>query len=139
MIRLVNRETGEALGTIQDADLEVMRQALEEEGGDDRDYFIAEETLELLAERGLSAGTQSLLRNSFKEGAVEVGWEQVVDQPTHQIEGRLIWTSSGLPATGTQVEVRERRGMFQDALLGWGFSSSETASTICEGGRPAAA
>ena len=47
MIRLVNRETGDVLGTIQDADLETMRQVLEEEGEDDRDYFVAEDTLDL--------------------------------------------------------------------------------------------
>ena len=120
MIRLVNRETGEMLGTIQDADLEIMRKALEEEGGDDRDYFVAEDSLELLAEQGLSAEAQSLLRNSFKEGAVEVGWEQVVDHPTHQIEGRLIWTPSERPAAGMQVEVHEQQGMLHNVLLAWG-------------------
>ena len=73
MIRVVNRETGEMLGTIQDADLEIMRQALEEEGEDDRDYFLADDTLELLVQRGLSSDAQTLLRNGFKDGAIEFG------------------------------------------------------------------
>ena len=55
MIRLVNRGTGDMLGTIQEADFEVMRKALEEEGEDDRDYYVVEQTLETLAEQGLSS------------------------------------------------------------------------------------
>lgn len=132
MIRLVDRETGKVLGTISDADIEIMRQALEEEGGDDKDYFIPEESLEVLAEQGLSASTQTLLRNNFKEGAIEIGWEQVVDRPAHQIYGRLLWTPSERPAAGMQVEVRERRGMFKDVLLGWGFSRTDgTFEIVC--------
>ena len=68
MIRLANRGTGDVLGTIQEADLEVMRKALEEEGEDDRDYYVVEQTLETLAEQGLSSNAQSLLRNAFSDG-----------------------------------------------------------------------
>ncbi len=124
MIRLVDRETGEMLGEIQEADLEVMRKTLEEEGEDDRDYFVAEDTLELLIERGLSSDVQALLRKGFKDGELEFGWEQIIDQPTHQIEGRLLWATSKLPAVGIQVEVRAQ-GMLRDALLGWAFSRAD--------------
>lgn len=40
MIRLVNRGTGNVLGTVQEAELEVLRAALEEEGTEDRDYYV---------------------------------------------------------------------------------------------------
>ena len=124
MIRLVNRGTGDVLGTIQEADFEVMRKALEEEGADDRDYYVVEQTLETLAEQGLSSDAQSLLRNAFsKDGDLEFGWERIVDHPTHGIEGGLLWASSKLLAVGMQVEVRERQGMLRgDVLLAWVFS-----------------
>ena len=134
MIRLVNRGTGDVLGTIQEADLEVMRKALEEEGEDDRDYYVVEETIGMLAEQGLSSDVQSLLRNALsKDGDLEVGWETVVDYPTHEIAGCLLWTTSKLPAAGMQVEIRER-GMLQDALLAWAFSRADGAFEIaCAG------
>ena len=127
MIRLVNRGTGDVLGTIQEADFEVMRKALEEEGEEDRDYYVVEQTLETLAEQGLSSDAQSMLRNAFsKDGDLECCWERIVDHPTHEIEGSLLWASSKLPAVGMQVEVRERRGILRgDALLAWAFSRTD--------------
>lgn len=77
MVRLVKKDTGEELGIVEDGDLEVMRRLLEEESATDTDYYLTEDTLELLAEGGLSLAAQSLLRKALEgvEG-VEVRWER---------------------------------------------------------------
>lgn len=77
MVRLVKKDTGEELGIVEDGDLEVMRRLLEEESATDTDYYLTEDTLELLAEGGLSLSAQSLLRKALEgvEG-VEVRWER---------------------------------------------------------------
>ena len=78
MIRLTNETTGNVLGEISDADFEIMRKALEEEGPTDQDYYINEETIQLLAEQGLSSAAQDLLRSGLDaQGELDVLWKRV--------------------------------------------------------------
>jgi hypothetical protein len=75
MITLTNLETNQPIGTIGDADLQVLIDALEEESSEDRDYFIDERTIELLEQRGASSALIAMLRGALggAEG-VEIRW-----------------------------------------------------------------
>jgi hypothetical protein len=77
MITLHNLATNTPLGTITEADLRVLIDALEEESSEDRDYYIDEPTVELLAERGASPELVALLRGAIgsREG-VEIRWDR---------------------------------------------------------------
>lgn len=76
MIDLYNAETNQLLGTITEADLQVLVDALEEESSEDQDYFIAPDTIEVIASRGASPGLLELLRGAVgsSEG-LEIRWQ----------------------------------------------------------------
>lgn len=78
MITLRDKESGGTLGSITEADLQVLIQALEEESQADRDYYIQAETIDLLEEQQASPELVSLLRNALhgREG-VEIEWSRV--------------------------------------------------------------
>lgn len=75
MIALRNKDTGEHLGTVTDAELQILVDALEEESRDDTDYYINAETIDLLAREGASDQLLNLLRGALgsREG-VEIQW-----------------------------------------------------------------
>lgn len=77
MITLRDTESGDTLGTISEADLEVLIQALEEESLADRDYYIQSETVDLLEQESASPELVSLLRTALagREG-VEIAWSR---------------------------------------------------------------
>src|SRR5262249_55947530 len=50
MIDLYNADTNEKLGSITEADLQVLIDGLEEESDEDQDYFIDEATIDLLGD-----------------------------------------------------------------------------------------
>jgi hypothetical protein len=77
MIELYDSEANQLLGTVSEADLQVLVDALEEESADDRDYYINAETIDLLADTG-SPELIGLLRGALgsKEG-VEIRWSKV--------------------------------------------------------------
>ncbi len=76
MIDLYNSDTNQPIGSISDADLQVLMDALEEESSDDRDYYINADTIDILAEKA-TAELVELLRSALgsSEG-VEVRWER---------------------------------------------------------------
>ena len=76
MIDLYDSETNRLLGSVSDADLQALVDALEEESEDDRDYYINADTIDLLAGRG-SPQLIELLRAALgtSEG-IEVRWER---------------------------------------------------------------
>lgn len=75
MITLRNKESGEHLGVVADSDLQVLVDALEEESRNDTDYYINEETIELLADRGASEQLVALLRRALgSSDGVEIQW-----------------------------------------------------------------
>ena len=77
MIELYDSEANQLLGTVSEADLQVLIDALEEESADDRDYYINAETIDLLEANG-SPQLIGLLRTALgsKEG-VEIRWTKV--------------------------------------------------------------
>jgi HEAT repeat protein len=74
MIDLYNNETNQLLGSIGEADLKVLIDALEEESSKDRDYYVDGDTIELLAEQG-SPEMIALLRAAIGDSdGIEVRW-----------------------------------------------------------------
>jgi hypothetical protein len=74
MIDLYNADTDQLLGTISEADLEALADALEEESVDDQDYYINVDTIDLLVGRA-SAALVDLLRSALgTEEGIEIRW-----------------------------------------------------------------
>jgi len=68
---------GGFLGTIDEADLQVLLDHLEEETETDTDYYITADTVDMLREDGASAGLVGLLERAVgsSEG-VEISWKK---------------------------------------------------------------
>lgn len=77
MITLRDKESGDTLGSISEADLETLIHALEEESLADRDYYIQAETVDLLEQEEASPALVALLRTALagREG-VEIAWSR---------------------------------------------------------------
>jgi hypothetical protein len=78
MVTLTIPASGATVGEISDDDFRLMQSVLEEEGPDDTDYWIDQNTVELLAERGGSAQLITALRNALTgtPDGVEIGYQQ---------------------------------------------------------------
>lgn len=75
MIKLLLKDSGESLGTIDSADLQLLVDQLEEEHANDTDYFIGPATIDYLERSGASAALVKLLRAAVGDGeGVEVAW-----------------------------------------------------------------
>lgn len=77
MYTLSLKDTGALLGTIDDADLQLLVDQLEEEHETDTDYYVCPATIEILQESGASRGLLTILRDAVgtSEG-VEVAWKK---------------------------------------------------------------
>jgi len=77
MIDLYNAQTNQRLGSITEADLEVLVDALEEESAQDQDYFIDAPTIDFLADGRATEHLVGLLRTAVGSGdGVEIRWER---------------------------------------------------------------
>lgn len=77
MIDLYNAQTNEMLGSITDADLQVLIDKLEEESSEDRDYYIDTATIDYLADGRATDHLVHLLRAAVGSGkGVEVRWQR---------------------------------------------------------------
>ena len=77
MIDLFNSETNEKLGSITEADLQVLVDGLEEESAEDQDYFIDEATIELLGDGRATEHLLGLLRRAVgTSDGVEIRWKR---------------------------------------------------------------
>ena len=74
MITLSLKENGAFLGTIDEADLQMLQDQLEEESEEDTDYYIDAPTIDLLEAAGAGAQLLSLLRRAMDDS--EVVWRQ---------------------------------------------------------------
>ena len=77
MIDLYNAATNAVLGSISEAELQMLLDRLEEESLQDQDYYIDDATIELLADGGASEHLLGLLRRALgsSEG-VEIRWQR---------------------------------------------------------------
>jgi hypothetical protein len=77
MIDLYNEETNQLIGSITDADLQVLIDALEEESSDDQDYFVDQATIDVIGDGRASDHLLKLLREAVGNGdGVEIRWER---------------------------------------------------------------
>jgi hypothetical protein len=75
MIDLYNNTTKALLGSITEADLQVLKDGLEEESSNDQDYYIDAATIDMLGDGRASEHLLGLLRRALgsSEG-VEIRW-----------------------------------------------------------------
>jgi hypothetical protein len=77
MIDLYDDATNVLIGTMTEADLKVLQDALEEEAEDDQDYYIDQATLDVLGDGRATEHLMGLLRKALgtAEG-VDIRWER---------------------------------------------------------------
>jgi len=77
MIDLYDAATNQLLGSITEADLQVLIDGLEEESADDQDYFIDQATIEMLADGRPSDHLLGILRTALgSSDGIEIRWER---------------------------------------------------------------
>ena len=77
MIDLYNATTNQLLGSITEADLQVLIDALEEESEDDQDYYIDQATIEFMADGRPSDHLLAMLRGALgSSDGIEIRWER---------------------------------------------------------------
>ena len=77
MIDLYNATTNQLLGTITEADLKVLVDALEEEGIHDQDYFIDTATIDVIADGKATEHLVGLLRKAVgASDGVDIRWQR---------------------------------------------------------------
>ena len=77
MIDLYSNDTNKLVGTITDADLRVLVDALEEESEDDQDYWIDKATIDVLGDGRATEHLLTLLRKAVgSSDGVEIRWER---------------------------------------------------------------
>jgi hypothetical protein len=77
MIDLFNATTNQRLGSITEADLKVLQDALEEESSQDQDYYISSATIDVIADGRATEHLVHLLRSALggAEG-VDIRWQR---------------------------------------------------------------
>ena len=77
MIDLYDNATNVLIGSMTEADLQVLMDALEEESEDDQDYYIDQATIEVLGDGRATEHLMGLLRKALgaAEG-VDIRWER---------------------------------------------------------------
>ena len=63
MIQLHDKETGKALGSITEAQLQFLKEQLEEESARDQDYYVNADTIDTFEKNGADPGLVALLRS----------------------------------------------------------------------------
>ncbi|MCU1383978.1 MAG: Monogalactosyldiacylglycerol synthase [Acidobacteria bacterium] len=77
MIDLYNAATNQLIGSITEADLKVLVDALEEEGINDQDYYIDQATIDVIADGKATEHLVGLLRRALAAGdGVDIRWQR---------------------------------------------------------------
>jgi len=76
MPRLIRIDTDDEIGTISDKQLAFLTDQLEEDTGDEQDYFIDRETLELLSDNGADPELLAMLEKAIgDDDEMKIAWE----------------------------------------------------------------
>jgi hypothetical protein len=77
MIDVYNNETNQLIGSITEADLQVLIDRLEEESSEDQDYYIDQATLDVIGDGQATEHLMKILRQALgtAEG-VEIRWRR---------------------------------------------------------------
>ena len=77
MIDVYNNATNQLLGSITEADLQVLVDALEEESATDQDYYIDAPTIDTIADGRATEHLVALLRGALGSAeGVDIRWER---------------------------------------------------------------
>jgi hypothetical protein len=77
VIKLFDVATNAELGSITDAQLQFMKDQLEEESADDQDYYINADTLDLFEQNGADPALLDMLRRSLgSRSEMDVRWQR---------------------------------------------------------------
>lgn len=77
MITLRLKDTSQTLGTITEADLKLLVDQFEEESSKDRDYFVDEQTVQMLEGVGASTTLTALLRSAIAgSDGIDIVWSR---------------------------------------------------------------
>jgi len=77
MIDLYNNTTNQLIGSVTEAELQVLIDGLEEESLEDRDYYISAATLDLLGDGRATDHLMQLLHTALGgEEGVEIRWQR---------------------------------------------------------------
>jgi len=77
VITLSLKDSGAPIGEIDEADLKVLVDQLEEESGEDTDYYMTTATIELLEQKGASTRLVDLLKQAVGDTeGVDVVWTE---------------------------------------------------------------
>jgi len=77
MITLSRADTGAVVGTVEDADLQVLVDGLEEEFAEDTEYYITLATVEMLERAGASASLVQILKNAVGDSeGIDIRWSR---------------------------------------------------------------
>jgi hypothetical protein len=77
MIDLYNASTNQLLGSITEADLKVLTDALEEESLQDQDYYIDAATIDVLGDGRATDHLMGLLRRALgSSDGVDIRWQR---------------------------------------------------------------
>ncbi|MBD0305363.1 MAG: galactosyldiacylglycerol synthase [Nitrospiraceae bacterium] len=75
MVKLYDNKTNKLLGSIADEQLQVLIDQLEEESGEDQDYYLNRETLDMLTRAGANGELLALLQQALgANGEGEIRW-----------------------------------------------------------------
>ena len=77
MIQIHDKDTGSWIGTLSEENLQFLIDQLEEESGEDQDYYINETTIDHFEESGADKDLVSLLRNALNgRTEMEIRWSR---------------------------------------------------------------
>ena len=77
MIHLYNDKTNQLLGSITEADLRVLQDALEEKSSDDQDYYIDRATIDVIGDGRATDHLLKVLREALGSGdSIDIRWER---------------------------------------------------------------
>jgi hypothetical protein len=77
MIDLYHQETNQLIGSITEADLKVLQDALEEESSEDQDYYIDRATIDVIGDGRATEHLLNLLRDALgSSDGVDIRWER---------------------------------------------------------------
>jgi hypothetical protein len=77
MIDVYKNDTNELVGSITEADLQVLVDHLEEESSEDRDYFIDQATLDVIGDGQATEHLMGVLRKALGNAdGVDIRWQR---------------------------------------------------------------
>ncbi len=77
MIDLYNKATNALLGSITEADLKVLVDALEEEASDDQDYYIDSATIDVIGDGKATEHLLKVLRTALGDSeGIDIRWSR---------------------------------------------------------------